>query len=116
MFDEKRDVSRSKPQRWKPNRNYIQAIVQVFAKKTLGHGFLKVFIGRGYNAHIDSDILVAAHTSELSFLNHAQQLDLNGRRRIADLIQKDRPTVGDLEQPRLIGHRTGKGPLHMPEE
>src|SRR6185295_16964881 len=102
MVHEKRDVSCPKPQRWEPNRNHVQAVVQIFSKRTVGHRFFKILIGRGHNAYIDLDILVAAHTPELSFLNDAQQLDLNGWSRIADFIQKDRATIGDFKQPRLI--------------
>ena len=44
---------------------------------------------------------------ELAFLQHAQELDLDVRRQVADLVEEDRAAVGQLEAPGP--HRDGAG-------
>ena len=42
-------------------------------------------------------LAAAAEPSERAFLQHAQQLDLGGRRHLADFVQKERAAIGQLE-------------------
>jgi hypothetical protein len=53
------------------------------------------------HAHVDLDGLLAADALELALLQHAQQLQLQGRRHVADLVEEQRPLVGELEAPEL---------------
>src|SRR5437868_4026629 len=49
-------------------------------------------------------------------LAHAQQLDLERRGHVADLIEEERAAVGDLEQPRLILDRAGERAADVAEQ
>ena len=53
---------------------------------------------------------------ELALLDHAQQLGLRLERDVADLVEEDRPLVGQLEEPLLRIDGAGEGPLHVPEQ
>ena len=51
----------------------------------------------------DPDGAVGAHRTNLLLLQHAQQLDLQRRARVADLVEEDGALLRELEQPGLTG-------------
>ena len=53
---------------------------------------------------------------KLTFLQETQELDLEGRAHLSDLIQKDRSLVGKLEPAYLGTYRMGKCTLFMAKE
>ena len=53
---------------------------------------------------------------DFPLLEHAQQLDLQEQRQLADFIQEDRPAVGQLELPLLVGRRARERPATVPEQ
>src|SRR5262249_42892152 len=52
---------------------------------------------------------VASQSFEFSFLNHAQQFDLNAGRHFADLIEKERTSMSQLKAAFLSRNCAGKG-------
>ena len=76
----------------------------------------QIDVGRGDDAHVDLDRLDAAEPHELALLDHAQQLGLGLERDVADLVEEDRPLVGELEEPLLRIHRAGEGALDVAEQ
>ena len=76
----------------------------------------QVAVGRGDDAHVDRSDVVAADALELALLQHAQQLDLQLRRQLADLVEEDRPAVGQLEPADAPGDRAGERALLVPEQ
>ena len=73
-------------------------------------------MGRRNQPHIDLDGTAAADTFQLAFLQHAQQLGLEGRRDLADLVEEQRAAVGRLETALARIDRAGEGPLLVAEE
>jgi hypothetical protein len=65
---------------------------------------MKIAVGRRDYAYIDGAGLRRAQALELSFLQDAQQLRLHVHREIADLIEKDRSAIRQLEPPVPRGH------------
>jgi hypothetical protein len=57
-------------------------------------------VGGGHHAHVDRDRLRAAEAGDLALLERAQELDLRGRRDLADLVEEQRARVGELEAAR----------------
>ena len=57
----------------------------------------EIAVGRGDDPHVDAEGLVAADALELALLQEAQQLHLDGRRDLADLVEEQRAAVGLLE-------------------
>ena len=63
----------------------------------------------GDDSRVDFGCLRAAQPLDLLVLQHAQQLDLDVERQVANLVQEDRRSVGELEAPDLArqGARVG---------
>ena len=55
------------------------------------------------DVHVDG--LGPAHALELTFLEHAQELDLHRGGDIADLVEEERAAIGQLEPPLAPGGR-----------
>jgi len=73
-------------------------------------------VGRRDDAHIDGNLAPAADTLDHVFLQHAQQLDLQIERQVADLVEKQGAAIGLLEAPLACLHGAGKGALFVTEE
>src|SRR5215467_1665293 len=104
MGDQQRNITSAKAKRRKADRDDIEPVVKILSKRAVRHSFLKIAIGGRDHTHVDFYVLVPADTTELAFLNDAEELDLDGRRRIADLIQEDRAAIGNFKQAGLVRH------------
>ena len=76
------------------NLNDVQTIVKVLAEAICADRLLEVAVGGGNDPHVDFERPCFPDPHDLSFLEDAQQFQLQGRRRVADLIEKDRPSLG----------------------
>ncbi len=70
----------------------------------------------GEHAHVDRHSAGLAHRPHFPFLQHAQQLDLQFRRHVADLVEKHGAAFGGAEQAGMIGMRAGEGAAAMAEQ
>ncbi len=75
-----------------------------------------MLVRRRHHPHVDLDRLLAADALELLLLQRAQQLHLHRRRHVADLVEEQRPAVGELEPPELLLDRTGERALLVAEQ
>ena len=73
-------------------------------------------MGRGDDPRVDADRPRAAEALDLALLEHAQQLDLDLDRQVADLVEEQRRVIGELEAPDLPRQRAGEGPLLAAEQ
>src|SRR5262249_58510024 len=85
-------------------------------KGPLFQGRGQIAVGGGNQAHVYFDRARSPQPFELALLQHTQQLDLNGRRDVADLVQEERAFVGQLELARLGHGGSGKRALLEAEE
>src|SRR5580692_7362011 len=76
----------------------IQAEVEVFAKRAVAVGGLKIAIGGGDYPYIHIDPLVAADRTYFFFLEYAQKLGLHLKRKLANFIEENGAAVGCLEE------------------
>ena len=58
------------------------------------HRFFEVAVGRRDDPHVDADVARAADALERLLLEEAQQLGLQRRRHLADLVEEHRAAVG----------------------
>ena len=58
----------------------------------------------------------ATESSDLSFLQSPEQLDLQRRPELANLIEEERATMSGFEKTFLVAIGTTECPLHVPEE
>src|SRR5262249_31983870 len=68
------------PQRRYFDREDIQAVVEIRAKRPLANCFFQIAIGRREYANIYSDCAAAAEAFKLTFLKNAKQLGLQVKR------------------------------------
>ena len=62
------------------------------------------------------DGLGAAHGTHLVLLQDAQELDLQARRHVADLVEQQSAAIGGLEQALVGADRAGEGAFLVAEE
>ena len=110
------DVLLALPQGRQVNGNYVQTPVEVLPEAAVLHFLREILVCNCDDAHIDFDVVLAADTPKSLFLNNPQELHLQAKGRLGDLIEEDRATVGNLEEARLVGVRSRKGPFPVAEE
>ena len=97
VLDQQRNVFAPLAQRRQGDRDHVDAVIEVLAECTARHRLLQVAVGGENQAHVHLDRFVAADALELAFLQHTQQLGLECRRDLADLVQEQRAAVRQLE-------------------
>ena len=113
---ERQDVLAPLAQRRELDRDDVQAEVEVLAEAARGHLVAEDAVRRGDDAHVDRARLASAHAEHLALLEDAQELRLDVRAHLADLVEEERAAVGALEAagPRRDG--AGEGALLVAEE
>src|SRR4051794_14625108 len=96
-LDEQRQIVLALAKRRQAERKDVEAVVQILAQLSGLHRFGRIDVGRGDDADVDRLFGPAAEAAELPLLQHAQQLHLRRRRHLADLVQEQRPAIGELE-------------------
>src|SRR5262249_39969986 len=99
-----RDIGLSIAQRGQANRKNVQTGVKIFPKGLLATSLHQVAFGGGDNAHVHSNRRASADAFEFALLQDSQQLDLRFRRQLADLVEEDCASVGQLEAAEALGN------------
>ena len=95
---------------------HIQAIIKVGAKLAVRDLLREVSIGRGHQANIHMDGARAAQPFEFVLLQNPQELGLQFERNIADLVEKQRAAMGQLEAADALRNGAGERALFMAEQ
>ena len=93
------------------DRHHVKPVIKVLAKRALLERRAQVAIGGGNQPDINLHGTRAAQSLELALLQDAQQLDLRGRRNIADFVQEQRAFIGQFELSRLALAAPVKAPF-----
>ena len=115
VADQPRDVVAALPQGRQHHRKDVQPVVEVFTETVVGDHLRQVAVRGRHQPHVHLDRLRSAEALELLLLEHAQQLGLQLRRDVADLIEEQRPLMGQLETADLLGDGAGEGTLLVAE-
>ena len=97
--------SRALAQRRHHQRHYVQAVVEILAKCPGFYRCCQILVGGGDQANVHRDGTRAAQALELPLLQHAQQLDLQRRRQLPNLIQKHHAAIGHFQPAFLLSRR-----------
>ena len=116
MRDQQRHVFATLVERRHLDVHDVEAVVQILAEVTAHDQLLQVAVRGGDDAHVDRRRLGAADRAHLVLLQHAQQLDLQTHRHVADLVEHQRAAVGRLEQAAVLANRAGERALHVTEQ
>ena len=77
---------------------------------------LQVLVGRGDHAGVDAKHLAAPDALELALLQKAEELDLQRRAHLADLVEEERAAVRQLELALSLHARAGVGAALVAEQ
>ena len=116
VLDEQRDVVASLAKCWELDRNDIQPVVEIFAKRPFTDHLREVRVRSGDHADINLDRMRVADAFDLAFLEHAQELGLQPRAHRPDLVEEERAFVRLLEPSLSVGDCAREGAAHVAEE
>src|SRR5271154_3152012 len=102
MHHQRGNVLTSCTQRRNKYRKYVQTVVKIAAKLTVLCHLRKIAIGCSHEPDVNLVSPVPAQPFELLFLQYTQQLWLQCRWNITDLIQEERAFVSHLEAAELL--------------
>ena len=94
----------------------VEAVEEVLAERAGAGALAEVAVGGGDDPHVDRALLARADGAHGAALEHVQQLGLEGRGHLADLVEQERAAVGLGEEARARGGRAREGALHVAEE
>ena len=98
MLGQRRDVLAPVAERRDLDREDAEPEEQVLAELARGHQLAERPVGRGQEPDVDRPGPGISHGRHLAMLDRPEQLDLDRRRDVADLVQQHGPPVGQLEQ------------------
>ena len=98
MLGEERHVVPAFAQRGQLHGDHVETVEEVLAELPFLHHLAQLDVGRRDDPDVDLDRFHAAEPHELAFLDDAQQLGLGLERNVADLVEENRPLVGELEE------------------
>src|SRR5260370_36053064 len=82
----------------------------------LGGRALQVPVRRGNHAHVHVHVMLAPEAGELAVLQYLEELRLQRRAHLANLVEEHRAVGGELEFPGLLLNRAGeRTPLESEE-
>ena len=116
MCREHRDVVRPITQRRNRDRKHRQPEIEILPELPGRNRRAQVAVGRRDDADVHLQKGGAADALEPLLFERAEDLGLQRQRQIANLVEKQRPAVRELELAGLARSRAGKRALLVPEE
>ena len=116
VVDEQAHVLAAVAERRDVNREDVDAIEEVFAEAPGLHLGGEIAVRRRDDADVDLHVLGVAEAPDRLLLQDAQELHLEVERQLADLVEKERPARGLLEEAAPVGDGVGERALLVPEE
>src|SRR5204863_5833926 len=101
------DVAAARAQRRQLDADDVDAVVEVLAEAALLDRRLEVAVRRRHEAHVEADLAAAAQRAHHALLQRAQELWLEAQRKLADLVEEERPAARLHEQPLARRARVG---------
>jgi len=89
VVDERRDVLRPGPQRRERDGDHVEAVEEVLAEALRRHALAQVAVRRGDHPHVHLALAHVADRAHHAALQHVEQLGLQGRRHLADLVEEE---------------------------
>src|SRR4051812_17090567 len=116
MIGEKRNIFRPLTERRDDHLNYVQPVVEIFAKLLVANGLSRIAVRRRYETHIhDCVFMLAAHAAHDAVLKDPQHFGLQRHGHLAELVEEKSPPVGEFQQSHLFPVRAGECALTVSE-
>ena len=116
VLGEEGDVDPAPSQGRHGAREGVEAVEEVLAEAPVLDPDLQIAMRGGHDAHVDHHALVRSDGAQLARLEHAEQLDLESRAHLGDLVEEERAAVGLLEEALAVSGRAGEGAPAVAEE
>ena len=116
MASEPRQVASPLPQSGQRDDGDVEAVVKIRSKTAGLHIALEVARGRRHDPNVEVAGTVLADPPDLALLQRPEQLGLERRRQISDLVEEDGAALGLLEQALAVPVGPGKRAAGVPEE
>ena len=108
MIGQRRYILPTVPQRRNVNRHDVQPVIEVFPELAVFNSVFQFRVRRRDHPNIQFHRLPAAQPLPLPLLQHPQQLGLNFKRQIPDLVQEYSAALRLLKPPHACLHCPGK--------
>lgn len=115
MLGKRQDIGEALAERGNVDRDHADPEIEVLTKPACRHLGRQIPVGGTEDPHVDRD-RTAADRSDLARLQHPQELGLQGKTHVADLIEKKGAPLRVTEGPGTITVGTGEGAADMAEE
>ena len=116
IIHQQRNVVAPVAQRRDVDAHDVEPVKQILAELFRGDGGFERLVGRGDDAHVHLDRLVAADALERAGLQHAQNFRLRGGRHVADFVEENRALVALLEFADALQGRAGERAAFVAEQ
>src|SRR5262245_10660159 len=103
-------------QRRQADRDYVDAIVELFPELSARDGLLQISIRGRYHPDVHVHQRGATDSANLTLLKHPQELDLERCRELRDLVEEQGPAMRGLHETSLGPYRSGERALLVSEE
>src|SRR5262249_30078855 len=113
---EERDVLAPLAQRRQLKGDDAQAVEEVLEEAAVRHHGPEVPVRRRDHPEVHALRALRAERLELALLEDAEELGLDEQGERPDLVEEDRPSVGQRELALLVGGSAREGPAHVAEE
>jgi hypothetical protein len=110
------NVLGSAAQRRHVHRDHVQAVKQILAKTPGFHLFAQVAIRCGQHADVGMAGLRLPHPLILAILQEAQKLRLDFKRKLADFVEEQRPSLGGRDFSQRVANRARERTADMAEQ
>src|SRR5688572_19133375 len=110
VFRQQKDVVGSIAERWNRQRHGVDPEIQILPQLAVTERRIKIDVGGTDQPEIRLDDATASDGTELTILQHTQQLDLQVSRHLTEFVEEQRASVCQLHQPGLVRHRARKSP------
>jgi hypothetical protein len=111
VLDQRRDVSLRSRKRRHVDHEDRDPVVEVLAEEALPRPAASVLVGRRDHADVRPDRLGAPDPDELAVLDDAQELRLQDRLQLAELVDEERAGVREREARLALLHGSVNAPL-----
>src|SRR5580704_5817644 len=116
MLGQRQDIFAALAQGGDLKGNNVEPVKQILAKMMVSHLAQQVPVGGCDDPGIDPDRLITADPLEALLLNEAQELGLQRRAQISNLVEEHGATVGGLQASGFVLERSRKRASHVAEE
>ncbi len=116
VLGEETDVLESLAQRRDVDADDVEPVKEILAEGAVLDLLLEPLVRRGEDADVGLEGLVSADPRELAALEDAEELALDLKRHVADLVEEEGAAVALLEAADALRHRPGEGALLVAEE